>query len=274
MQLASKLKARSFYIPAPLLALALRLAVACGDAATAPASASDAEQEAADTPAVATEKEPAAQEEKEQMAAPTPTPEPVGAAAETIKKKDRITLLASSFGNEVYNSRFSQGDTGLWWYPMQARLIHTNHDLELTDEGVISHWEATDNNLGWELTLREGLTFHNGDPITPEDIAFSLKWSLSEKSSSVSRVRTAKVIDKHAHVTGPNTVKILFKQPYATLPVDISEVRANGGEAGILHSKAYWDSVGGVEGYEQNPSPGAAGPFLQTSHLRGEEVVY
>jgi ABC-type transport system substrate-binding protein len=280
MRLSRKFKPGSFHLLAPLLALVLLLAVACGAAATAPAP--EGEQEAAapqaaepEQQAESEQKEMTAEKEQGEMAAaPTPSPEPVGAAAETIKKKDRITILMASFGNEIYNARYIQGDKGLWWYPMQERLINADKNMELTDEGVISNWETTDNNLGWELTVKEGLTFHDGSPITAEDVAFSLQWALSEKAASVVKVRTAKVIDKHAHVTGPNTVKILFKQPYATLPVDISEIIASGGSTGILMSKAHWDSVGGEEGYEQNPSPGAAGPFLQTSHLRGEEIIY
>jgi peptide/nickel transport system substrate-binding protein len=260
-----------------LLALVLLLAVACGAGATTPAP--EGEQEAA-APQAAESEEPEVAVENEQgeavEATPVPTPEPVEAATETesIKKRDRLTILMGSFGNEIFNSRFIRSDKGLWWYPMQERMINTNRNMELTDEGVITHWEATDNNLRWEFTVREGATFHNGDPITPEDIAFSLQWAISEESITQVKNRLADLIVKHAHVTSPNTVKVLFKQPYATLPTYISSIVASGGSAGIITSKAYWDSVGGAEGYEQNPIPGAAGPFLQTSHLRGEEIVY
>jgi ABC-type transport system substrate-binding protein len=145
--------------------LLLLLAVACGAAATSPSP--ETEQDVIAPQAV----EPGQEEvvvENEQgevaVAAPTPSPEPVGAANEAIKKKDRITILMASFGNEIYNARYIQGDKGLWWYPMQARMIHSNRNMKLTDEGIISNWEVTENGLGWELTVEEGLTFHDGSP--------------------------------------------------------------------------------------------------------------
>ncbi len=152
-------------------------------------------------------------------------------------------------------------------------MINANEKLELTDKGIINKWELTDDNLGWESTLRDDATFHNGDPVTAEDIAFSFQWSFHKDSISRVRQRIVNIIDQHAHVTGPNTVKIVFTQPYAALPGYVSAQVSSGGSSGIVHQKTYFDEHG-VEGYEANPDPGSAGPFSQVVHLRGEEIIY
>ena len=36
-------------------------------------------------------------------------------------------------------------------------------------------WQESEDGLTYEFTLRPGLTFHNGDPVTTEDVAFSFE---------------------------------------------------------------------------------------------------
>ena len=201
----------------------------------------------------------------------TPTPAPEDPRA--LVRRDQLTILTSSFGNEIYNSRYISGDKGIWWYPMQERMINADRNLQLTDKGIVVKWELTDDNLGWEYTIRDDAQFHNGDPVTPEDIAFSFQWGFHEEATSLVRQRMAKIIDQHAHVTGPNTVKLVFTQPHTALPGYTSSQVASGGSSGIVHQKSYFDEYG-VEGYEANPNPASAGPFNQIDHQRGAEVAY
>ena len=249
------------------------MAVACGSAAPAAPQPGVTETVREVEKIVEVEKvvETQVETEVEKLVVVTPTAVPEDPNA--IVRREKLTILTSSFGNEVYNSRYLTGDKGIWWYPLQERMINANEKLELTDKGIINKWELTDDNLGWEYTLRDDATFHNGDPVTAEDIAFSFQWSFHKDSISRVRQRIVNIIDQHAHVTGPNTVKIVFTQPYAALPGYVSAQVSSGGSSGIVHQKAYFDEHG-VEGYEADPNPGAAGPFNQIVHLRGEEIIY
>lgn len=51
-------------------------------------------------------------------------------------------------------------------------LIVQTPDLEL-EPGLATEWEEVEENL-YEFKLREGVTFHNGEPFTAEDVAFTL----------------------------------------------------------------------------------------------------
>lgn len=52
-------------------------------------------------------------------------------------------------------------------------LITQTNDLELVP-GLATEWEEVEENL-YEFTLREDVTFHNGEPFTAEDVEFTLQ---------------------------------------------------------------------------------------------------
>ena len=257
----------------PLLMIALLLAVACGAAATPEPTVVEKEVikevEKIVEKGVVVEKEVVREVEKIVVATPTP----VAMDPNAIKTVDQLTLLTASFGNEVFNSRFISGDKFDWWRPLQETMIAADNTLALTDKGLVTKWELTDDNKGWEYTVRDDATFHNGDPITAEDVAFSIQWSFHPDATSRVRQRIAKIIDQHAVVTGPNTVKTTFTQPLSTFAGYLSEQVASGGANGIVLSESYFDQVG-VEGYEDDPNPGSAGPFNLVARLFAEEMVY
>jgi len=47
-------------------------------------------------------------------------------------------------------------------------------DLEM-EPGIITEWGWTDDNTKIRMVVREGVTWHNGDPLTPEDVVWSLE---------------------------------------------------------------------------------------------------
>lgn len=258
----------------PVLLMLLVFAVACG---AAPAAPTIVEKEVIKEVQVEVEKlvevevEKIVEKEVEKMVVATPTP--VAIDPNAITTKDRITMLTASYGNEVFNSRYISSDKFEWWDQLHDRLIHSDKNLELTDKGPVNKWELTDDNMGYVYTLREGLTFHNGDPITAEDVAFSLRWAFDEEAVSRVRQRVAKIIAEHATVTGENEVTTKFTQVNTAFPGYSSDQTASGGQSGILHQAAWFENYGD-EAYEQDPDPSSSGPFNLVAHLPGEEILY
>ena len=52
-------------------------------------------------------------------------------------------------------------------------LVHRKFDLSL-DPDLAESWEMVDD-VTWEFKLREGVTFHNGQPFTADDVLYSYK---------------------------------------------------------------------------------------------------
>jgi peptide/nickel transport system substrate-binding protein len=119
-------------------------------------------------------------------------------------------------------------------------------------------WTASDDQRAYEFKLREGLTFHNGEPFTAEDVKFTF---LRYKSPILhEKVREVEIVDPyrvrfHLHQPWPD-----FMTYYGTL--------ATG--AGWIVPKKYLEKVGD-DGFKNHPI--GLGPYKFVSHTPGVELV-
>ena len=235
--------------------MSLLLAVGCGAAATP----------------VVVEREVVKEVERVVVATSTPTPTQV--SAEVRREVDKLVVMQMTLGNEQWNPKWDTTNNDLWWRPLHARLISATHDLKLDPENsIVSYWELTDGGLGWEFTIRDGVKFHNGEELNVDDAIFSQRMNVSEEAASVSKVRWARAMEQHATKTGPNSFKILFKEPAPAYLVNgMAEIEPN--SSGVVFSKDYYESVG-EDGFQANPSPGTAGPFNMVGYTAKVEVLY
>src|SRR5207302_9259810 len=99
---------------------------------------------------------------------PTTPPAPAPAAAAPV---GNLTIAqgvdAESMDPYVTTSGASKGM--LW--TVYDRLVIRDLDLALKP-GLATSWKALDD-ATWELTLRQGVTFHNGEPFNGDAVKFS-----------------------------------------------------------------------------------------------------
>src|ERR1700730_1739844 len=76
----------------------------------------------------------------------------------------------------------------------------------LMANSLAESWSISEDRLVYEFTLREGLKFHNGDPFTAEDVAFSFHRA---KGSKVLRDKVREVI-----VVSPSRVRFVLHEPW------------------------------------------------------------
>ena len=63
---------------------------------------------------------------------------------------------------------------------------------------VAESWKESPDGLVYEFKLREGLRFHNGDPVTAEDVKFSfLRYRGASAKLLHDRVKAVEVVDPH-----------------------------------------------------------------------------
>ena len=122
-------------------------------------------------------------------------------------------------------------------------------------------WSTSPDGLVYEFVLRRGVRFHNGDPVTAEDVKFSF-----ERYRGIS----AKVLkDKVAGVETPDAGRVRFrlKQPWPDF-MTFYGTPATG--AGWIVPKKYVEKVG-EEGFKKHPI--GAGPSRFVSFNPGVELV-
>src|SRR5580698_11350828 len=59
-------------------------------------------------------------------------------------------------------------------YMIYDTLFATDGNLEIKPQ-MVDKWTTSDDKLTWTFTLRDGLEFHDGTPVTSDDVVPSLK---------------------------------------------------------------------------------------------------
>jgi peptide/nickel transport system substrate-binding protein len=122
-------------------------------------------------------------------------------------------------------------------------------------------WSASADGLVYDFVVRKGVRFHNGDPLTAEDVKFSF-----ERYRGVS----AKLLkDKVAAVETPDPGRVRFrlKQPWP----DFMTFYSSATGSGWIMPKKYLEKVGD-EGFKK--APVGAGPYRFVSSTPGVELVF
>src|SRR5216117_3278343 len=122
-------------------------------------------------------------------------------------------------------------------------------------------WTVSKDGLAYEFVLRKGVKFHNGDPVTAEDVKFSLERYRGGGASTLkARVAGVDVVD-------PQRVRIRLKQPWPDF-MTFYGTPATG--AAWVVPKKYVERVGD-DGFKR--APVGAGPYRFVSFNPGVELV-
>jgi peptide/nickel transport system substrate-binding protein len=122
-------------------------------------------------------------------------------------------------------------------------------------------WSMARDGLTADFTLRAGIKFHNGDPVTAEDVKFSFERY---------RGGGAKVLKdnvKEIQTPSATRVRFVFKQPWPDFPAFYGTFVTS---AGWVVPKKYVEKVG-EEGFRKAPI--GAGPYKFVSFNPGVELV-
>src|SRR5438132_8099946 len=122
-------------------------------------------------------------------------------------------------------------------------------------------WEESEDGKTYEFRLRQGLTFHNGDPVTTEDVKFSF-----ERYNGTG-AKTLKEHVKEVEIVDPRVVRFHLKEPW---PDFMTFYGTTATAAGIVVPKKYMTEVGD-DGFKKHPI--GAGPYKFVSTQPGVEVV-
>ena len=129
-----------------------------------------------------------------------------------------------------------------------------------TAPGLAESWSVSPDGLVYEFSLRRGVRFHNGEPVTAEDVKFSFeRYRGTANKTLKDRVLAIETPD-------PAHVRIRLKQPWP----DFLTFYSTATGAGWIVPKKYLEKVGD-EGFKKAPI--GAGPYKFVSFIPGVELV-
>jgi peptide/nickel transport system substrate-binding protein len=121
-------------------------------------------------------------------------------------------------------------------------------------------WSAATDGLSYDFVVRDSVKFHNGEPVTAEDVRFSFE-RYRGASHQMMRARVASV-----EVVGPRHVRFRLKDAWP----DFLTFYGSATGAGWVVPKRYVEKVGD-EGFKKHPI--GAGPYKFAAFTPGVEVV-
>ncbi len=121
-------------------------------------------------------------------------------------------------------------------------------------------WETSDDGTVWTFHLRQGVTFHNGDPFTADDVVATWEYGISDSSSWPEKYNIATAVEK----VDDFTVTVTTDGPKPLLLVTMHDFWS-------IIPKNYMDEVG-VDGFLAKPV--GTGPFMFKEWVKGDHLTY
>lgn len=246
------------FIVATLTAFMLILASACSSSSDSVESTSSSAS-ATSVPAASATSVPAA--------AATATSVPA-----VVKPQGKLTVALTDLGNET-PSVWQEYAFGKSYMRMLFDAFNGTNDAGEMDKGTgaSKEWSMSEDAQTWSFTLRENIKFHNGDPLTAEDIKFSIGLMTSEDSVASYKTKvTASIQDAENQITivSPYEIVIKTSKPAAYLNWDLSDIQ---GVEGLIQPKNYTETIG-VEEFANDPV--GSGPYKWVDQRKGDYMEF
>ena len=246
------------FIVATLTAFMLILSSACSSSSDSVESTSSSAS-ATSVPAASATSVPAA--------AATATSVPA-----VVKPQGKLTVALTDLGNET-PSVWQEYAFGKSYMRMLFDAFNGTNDAGEMDKGTgaSKEWSMSEDAQTWSFTLRENIKFHNGDPLTAEDIKFSIGLMTSEDSVASYKTKvTASIQDAENQITivSPYEIVIKTSKPAAYLNWDLSDIQ---GVEGLIQPKNYTETIG-VEEFANDPV--GSGPYKWVDQRKGDFMEF
>lgn len=126
--------------------------------------------------------------------------------------------------------------------PMYDAIVGMDENGRVTEKsGFATSWTVSTDGLSWTVKVRDGLTFHNGDKATAQDLQYSARWYESDQSNPARVPANSNWVS--TEVVDPTTVVTRIKSPNIFYILDAYAL-STGGPTGYLLPKTYFESNG------------------------------
>ena len=147
-------------------------------------------------------------------------------------------------------------------------VLYAIHDAMLkpmpsgpTTPSLAESWTVSKDGLTYEFVLRDGIKFHNGDPVTADDVKFSFERYRGGSAKLLKeRVREVRIVDARR-------IRFVLKEPW---PDFLTFYGTTATGAGWIVPRKYVEKVG-EDGFKKAPI--GAGPYRFVSVNPGVEMT-
>ena len=169
-----------------------------------------------------------------------------------------LVRALSTFPNSLDMPQCAERNASTTAWHMFDSLVWFNDD-GIIEPALAEGWEVSDDGTEYTFTLRQGVTFHNGEPFNADAVVFS--WERGKDggftySNYWQRALDVEKIDDYTVVAKTENIDALF---LATLA-----------DNWAIIPPGYFEEVG-QQGFEE--SPVGTGPFVFVEWVKGDRIV-
>lgn len=165
-----------------------------------------------------------------------------------------VTIGLTSDPSHLYPLAGEELSSNIMYYHLYDPLVKRSADLSF-GPGLAESWENVDETT-WRFNLRKGVTFHNGNAFTAEDVVFTVnKARESIRPDLVANIAEITAVDNL-------TVEIKTPKPYAVLPNDLAEL--------LILDQDYTTETGDEQ---MDLKPMGTGPYMLDEWIKEEKLV-
>jgi peptide/nickel transport system substrate-binding protein len=146
-----------------------------------------------------------------------PASAPAGEASPAPSSHSKVTMRIGWMGDVDNLNPLIGWSNNVYEVFAQQYLLMVGRDWDTykpDDSGIAKSWEVSSDGLVWTFTINDGLTWQDGQPITPEDAVFTYNFIIKNKIAAyisfLSGVERAEVVDDH-------TYRVVCKTPIANM---------------------------------------------------------
>lgn len=134
-----------------------------------------------------------------------------GSGGKTVRLNVAISASPWNFDPALWTDTATSTIGGL----IYDEVVGLTTEEKLVPELAESVPDPIDGGKAYEYTLREGLTFHNGDPVTAEDFKYSVDWIINPENNAPTKGQLPFV--ESTEIVGDRTLRLNLSESFATL---------------------------------------------------------
>ncbi len=180
---------------------------------------------------------------------------PLASCHSTSNEPDTLRFIIESSPNNLDLRQGTDSQSERVGGLIYDALVHKDDQLNL-QPWLATGWDRPDP-LTWVFHIRSGVRFHDGKPLTADDVAFSIR-SMTDGTLITAKGGAFNHVDR-IDVTGPLTVTVRMKEPDSSLLFNLSD-----GLFGVVEKGA---------GRDEGLHPVGTGPFRFVDQVQDKDVL-
>ncbi|MGC9333715.1 MAG: ABC transporter substrate-binding protein [Anaerolineae bacterium] len=183
----------------------------------------------------------------------------VTAVPEGLEPEGTLRVALSGYPNSLYIPATQDKNADNVASQLYDPLVFQDNDGNI-GPGLAERWDISEDGTEYTFYLRQGVTFHNGEAFTADDVIATWEYGKGEGSAWPDRYSIAETVEK----IDDYTVKITTDGPKPLLLITMHDFWS-------IIPDEYMAAVG-VDGFQENPV--GTGPFMFVEWVKGDHITF